>query len=50
MFSDSTYIYLLGCSHHTFCMGRNYFANYFDFKQIISLGYKTYTTNPNKLI
>ena len=27
-----TYIYLSGCFHHTFCMPRNYFANYFDFK------------------
>ena len=24
----------VGCSHHTFCMGRNYFANYFDSKII----------------
>ena len=35
----STYIYLfiLGCSHHTFCMGRTYFTNYFDFKNNFSI-------------
>ena len=29
---QTTFICLLGCSHHIFCMGTTYFAIFFDFK------------------
>ena len=33
-FSEQPTFINVGCSHHTFCMGRNYFVNYFDFKNV----------------
>ena len=44
-FSEQPTFINVGCSHHTFCMGRNYFANYFDFKNNFS-PYKLYGGQP----
>ena len=44
IFSGQPTFINVGCPHHTFCMGRNYFANYFDFKNNFS-PYKLYGGN-----